>query len=53
MMQEGMIERRYSMLKHELGQPVKRTKYWGELKDASSEQQLEKDKFICQKYQPK
>jgi hypothetical protein len=36
MVQEGMMEQRYSMLRQDQGLPVKRVKYWGELKDASS-----------------
>lgn len=42
MMQEWIIEQRFNQL-NKLGKPVKRTKFWGELKDMSSIYQLERD----------
>lgn len=53
MIQEVIIQQRYSQLQDFQGNPVKRQKYWGELQDCSSELQLERDKVVFQKYQSK
>ena len=49
MMQEWIIDKKFAQLSDN-GASVKRKKYWGELQDASSIQQLEKDYHTIAKY---
>ena len=50
-MQEWQIVQRYDSIQDEWGHPVPRKRYWGELQDASSVYQLERDRLVLAKYE--
>jgi hypothetical protein len=50
LMQEWQLAQRYESITDEWGKPVHRKRYWGELQDASSVYQLEKDRLALAKF---